>query len=99
MAASLAAAPGEAESGRGRRAGPATLAGSLLCGSAAPGDGAKLTTRNQHAMTLFELALLLSTAGISGVGFAALCNMLLDRVGREPAVQPIAAGRATRRRG
>ena len=40
-------------------------------------------------MTLFELALLLSTAGISGYGFAALCGAFLERVGRTPVPQPI----------
>ena len=34
-------------------------------------------------MTLFELTLLLTTAGVSGVGCASLCNSLLDRIGRE----------------
>ena len=40
-------------------------------------------------MTLFELALLLTTAGVSGVGFASLCNALLDRIGREPQPHPV----------
>lgn len=41
-------------------------------------------------MTLFELVLLLSTAGISGYGFAAICGALLERVGRTPVPQPVA---------
>jgi hypothetical protein len=41
-------------------------------------------------MTLFELTLLLTTAGVSGVGCASLCNTLLDRIGREPRPQAIA---------
>lgn len=41
-------------------------------------------------MTLFELMLLLSTAGISGYGFAAVCGAVLERVGRTPATQTIA---------
>ena len=40
-------------------------------------------------MTLFELALLLTTVGVSGVGFASLCNTLLDRIGREPQPQVV----------
>jgi hypothetical protein len=48
-------------------------------------------------MTLFELALLLSTAGISGVSFAALCNLLLDRIGRQPATQSVSMARPARR--
>jgi hypothetical protein len=48
-------------------------------------------------MTLFELALLLSTAGISGVAFASLCNLVLDRIGREPATQAMAVARSARR--
>ena len=40
-------------------------------------------------MTLFELVLLLSTAGISGYGFAAACGAVLDRVGRAPMAHPI----------
>ena len=40
-------------------------------------------------MTLFELVLLLSTAGLSGYGFAAVCGALLERVGRTPATQAI----------
>jgi hypothetical protein len=40
-------------------------------------------------MTLFELALLLTTAGVSGVGFASLGNNLLDRIGREPRHQAV----------
>lgn len=40
-------------------------------------------------MTLFELALLLTTAGVSGVGFASLGNTLLDRIGREPRHQAV----------
>jgi hypothetical protein len=39
-------------------------------------------------MTLFELVLLLSTAGISGYGFAALCGAFLERIG-QPAAQPV----------
>lgn len=35
-------------------------------------------------MTLFELGILLTTAGISGVGCAALCGAVLDRIGRAP---------------
>lgn len=50
-------------------------------------------------MTLFELALLLTTAGVSGVGFASLCNLLLDRIGREqrPQTVPVTAGAPRRR--
>jgi hypothetical protein len=47
-------------------------------------------------MTLFELVLLLSTAGISGYGFAALCGALLERVGRTPMPQPVVAERRAR---
>jgi hypothetical protein len=47
-------------------------------------------------MTFFELGLLLSTAGISGVSFAALCNTVLDRIGREDA-QPVPVSRHTAR--
>lgn len=60
------------------------------------GDGRSATPANhcEHerkpTMTLFELALLLTTAGVSGVGFASLGNTLLDRIGREPQPQPIA---------
>ena len=49
-------------------------------------------------MTLFELVLLLSTAGISGYGFAAACGAVLDRVGRTPATQPIPVTDSRRRR-
>ena len=44
-------------------------------------------------MTLFELGILLTTAGVSGVGCAALCGAVLDRIGRLPAPQALAAGR------
>ena len=48
-------------------------------------------------MTLFELALLLTTAGVSGVGFASLCNALLDRIGRErPQPVPVIAPQTRR---
>ena len=47
-------------------------------------------------MTVFELAILLTTAGLSGVGFAALCSALLDRIGRVP--QPAPAGHRLARR-
>jgi hypothetical protein len=40
-------------------------------------------------MTLFELALLITTVGVSGVGFASLGNSLLDRIGRETRPQPV----------
>ena len=33
-------------------------------------------------MNLFELGILLTTAGVSGVGCAALCGAVLDRIGR-----------------
>ncbi len=33
-------------------------------------------------MTLFELGILLTTAGISGAGCAALCGVVLERIGR-----------------
>lgn len=33
-------------------------------------------------MTLFELGILLTAAGVSGVGCAALCGAVLDRIGR-----------------
>lgn len=48
-------------------------------------------------MTLFELVLLLATAGVSGVTFAALCNAVLTRIGRGPAPQAVAVSRASRR--
>ena len=40
-------------------------------------------------MTLYELGLLLTTAGVSGVGCAALCNRVLDRIGRQPHPMPV----------
>jgi hypothetical protein len=40
-------------------------------------------------MTLFELLLLLTTTGLSGIGFAALCGALLERIGRQAATQPV----------
>jgi len=43
-------------------------------------------------MTLFELGILLTTAGVSGVGCAALCGAVLDRIGRVPAPQSVAIG-------
>jgi hypothetical protein len=50
-------------------------------------------------MTLFELALLITTAGVSGVGFASLCNAVLDRIGREATPQAVPVLEvATRRR-
>jgi hypothetical protein len=48
-------------------------------------------------MTLFELALLFSTAGISGVGCAALCNVALERIGRHTTTQAMVATRGMRR--
>ena len=50
-------------------------------------------------MTLFELALLISTVGVSGVGFASFCNALLDRIGREsrPQTVPVMTGAPSRR--
>jgi hypothetical protein len=47
-------------------------------------------------MTLIEFALLLSTAGISGYGFAALCGALLERIG-QPVAQPIVVSDNRRR--
>jgi hypothetical protein len=47
-------------------------------------------------MTLFELGLLLSTAGISSVGCAAVCSAVLDRIGREPVAQTVTANQARR---
>jgi hypothetical protein len=49
-------------------------------------------------MTLFELVLLLTTAGVSGVGFASLCNAVLDRIGREATPQPVAVVEGSARR-
>jgi hypothetical protein len=43
-------------------------------------------------MTLFELGILLTTAGVSGVGCAALCGAVLDRIGRVPATQSVSVG-------
>ena len=43
-------------------------------------------------MTLYELGILLTTAGVSGVGFAALCGAVLDRIGRVGATQPLPVG-------
>jgi hypothetical protein len=45
-----------------------------------------------NAMTLFELGILLTTAGVSGVGCAALCGAVLDRIGRMAAPQPLPVG-------
>jgi hypothetical protein len=43
-------------------------------------------------MTLFELGILLTTAGVSGVGCAALCGAVLDRIGRvAPQPLPVSA--------
>jgi len=49
-------------------------------------------------MTLFELGMLLTTAGVSGVGCAALCGVVLDRIGRVPVTNsaPIATQRLQR---
>jgi hypothetical protein len=47
-------------------------------------------------MTLFELVLLFATAGISGAGFASLCGMLLERIGRQPSTQPVMVARSRR---
>ena len=44
-------------------------------------------------MTLFELGILLTTAGVSGVGCAALCGAVLDRIGRVTTPQTVAVGR------
>jgi hypothetical protein len=50
-------------------------------------------------MTLFELGILLTTAGLSGVGCAAVCGAVLDRIGRGPLPQPVPeTHRATARR-
>ena len=43
-------------------------------------------------MNLFELGILLTTAGVSGVGCAALCSAVLDRLGRGPVAQTAALG-------
>ncbi len=40
-------------------------------------------------MNLFELGILLTTAGVSGVGCAALCGAVLDRIGRVAAPQSL----------
>jgi hypothetical protein len=58
-------------------------------------DGFSLDDK-EKPMTLFELMLLLSTAGISGYGFAAACGAVLERVGRAPAAQAIPATRRRR---
>jgi hypothetical protein len=39
-------------------------------------------------MTLFEFGILLTTTGVTGVGCAALCSAVLDRIGRVPVPQP-----------
>ena len=49
-------------------------------------------------MTLFELTLLILTAGVSGVGFASLCNALLDRIGREATSHAVPVLEAAARR-
>jgi len=46
------------------------------------GEGKKRNERGKATMTLFELGILLTTAGVSGVGCAALCGAVLDRIGR-----------------
>ena len=43
-------------------------------------------------MTLFELGILLTTASVSGVGCAALCGAVLDRIGRLPVSQSASVG-------
>ena len=43
-------------------------------------------------MTLFELGILFATAGVSGVGCAALCGAVLDRIGRLPVPQSASVG-------
>ena len=43
-------------------------------------------------MTLFELGILLTTAGVSGVGCAALCGAVLDRIGRVSVAHSVTAG-------
>ena len=49
-------------------------------------------------MTLFELGILLTTAGVAGVSCAALGGALLDRIGRLPVPQPVTAGDRQRAR-
>jgi hypothetical protein len=41
--------------------------------------------QNEVAMTFFELGILLTSAGVSAAGCAALFGVVLDRIGREPA--------------
>ena len=48
-------------------------------------------------MTFFEFVLLLSTAGLSGYGFAAACGAVLERVGRAPVPQPVRVSHHRRR--
>jgi hypothetical protein len=43
-------------------------------------------------MTVYELGILLTTAGVSGVGCAALCGAVLDRIGRVAAPQQLRVG-------
>lgn len=49
-------------------------------------------------MTLFELGILLTTAGVSGVGCAALCGAVLDRIGRVATPQTVPVAPALRPR-
>lgn len=51
-----------------------------------------------QTMTLFELGILLTTAGISGVGCAALCGAVLDRIGRAPIPNALPAPQSVRTR-
>jgi hypothetical protein len=48
--------------------------------------------RGDLTMNLFELGILLTTAGVSGVGCAALCGAVLDRIGRVAAPQALPVG-------
>jgi len=42
-------------------------------------------------MNFFELGILLTSAGVSAAGCAALFGAVLDRIGREPAPQRVGA--------
>jgi hypothetical protein len=53
-------------------------------------------TRGTVTMTFFELSLLLTSAGVSAAGCAAVCSAVLDRIAREPGEQRVPATPATR---
>ena len=44
-------------------------------------------------MTFFEFGILLTSAGVSSAACAKLFGAVLDRIGREPVAQPVAAER------